>query len=147
MKYLLVLVSIVILFSFSTLSQECINYHKDFCPLPDYSFYYDQQSKGLDMFVGEKIRINIIFYASTDYYLSVCGHRKFKIIQFQIIDPDSKRILYDNAGEDYVDNIIIKNKNTRNLIVEVSIPRELNKVKKNDDKKCVGILLASRLNK
>lgn len=147
MKNILVLVFMVVSFSSSTLSQECIDYHKDFCPLPDYSFYYDQQSKGMDMFVGEKIRLNIIFYASTDYYLSVCGHRKFRTIQFQIIEPESKRVLYDNATEDYVDNIIIKNKNTRNLIVEVSIPRELNKVKKNDERKCVGLLLASRLNK
>lgn len=144
-KYPLSISSLLLLFLFASLySQECKDYHLAFCPIPDFTYYYNQQSRSTEISVGNTKEVHIIVYENTDYYISVCKHRKFNTLQFKLFTEDPRELLYDNATNAYSDTIKFSNQETRKLVIELSIPKE-----KNDPsdrkKRCAGVLIGSRM--
>ncbi|MDX9847867.1 MAG: hypothetical protein RBT74_12870 [Tenuifilaceae bacterium] len=125
--------------------QACGDFHTRSCPIPDFSYYYDQQSTSFALKVGESAEVNIVVFERSDYFLSVCSHKRFKNINIRILDDTpAKKVLYDNAAENYTDSVKFTNDVTKKLILEVSVPEKGNE--KNDGKeRCVGVLVAKRI--
>lgn len=128
-------------------AQKCVDFHTGYCPIPDYSFFYNQQSKSFELALGQSAEIRIIAYENTEYYISACAHRKYKRYQLRILeDNDNKSVLFDNSRMGYVDSVKFLNQTTRRLILEITVPEEGNNPESDDGKpKCAGILIATRL--
>ena len=91
---------------------------------------------------GQTSELNMVAYGGEEYYISVCAHRKFGDIQFKILeDNDSRTVLYDNSVDEFSTSIIFSNENTRNLIIEVTVPDG-----KSQERRCVGVLIQFRKN-
>jgi hypothetical protein len=97
------------------------------------------------MRIGQTKELRIIAYENTDYFVSACKHRKFNTLNFKIFeDSEEKKLLFDNSTNNYVDFIKFANKETRKLVIEISLPPEKNE--EGDNKmRCTGILVATRL--
>ena len=124
-------------------AQDCTDYHQFHCLFADYTFFYSRQSKSALFKPGQTSELKIIAYSGEDYYVSVCGHRKLGNIQFRILeDNPAKKVIYDNAMDEYSESVIFSNDVTRNLIIEVSVPevegRDAN------DRRCVGVVIQFR---
>lgn len=128
-------------------AQNCQEYHKHFCRIPDFSFFYNGQSKSADFAVGQTSELHFIVYEGMDYYISVCGHKKYKKIRWKILEDNEERtLLFDNLKQNYIDTVKFSIKNTRRFILEVSIPEVPENGEKGDPtKRCVGVLIGSRL--
>jgi hypothetical protein len=96
--------------------------------------------------VGDKKEIHIVAYENTDYFISVCKHRKFNTLQFKLFTDEPRELLYNNATNSYSDTLKFANRETRRLIIELSIPKDKNDA---DDRKkrCAGVLIGTRMHK
>ena len=142
MRFILVPVLTIIL-TIRSFTQDCTGYHQYHCLYGDYTFFYSRQSKS-DLFRrGQTSEFKIIAYGDEDYYISVCAHRKFGDIHFRIIeDSEDSTIIYDNANYEYSSNVIFTNESTRNLIIEVSVPKGAER--EMDERRCVGLVVQFR---
>lgn len=123
--------------------QDCTDYHQYHCLYGDYSFFYSRQSKSALFRPGQTSELKIVAYSGEDYYVSVCAHRKFGDIRYRILeDTPEKKLIYDNADDDYAETIIFTNEVTRNLIIEVSVPKGDERDAK--DRRCVGVVIQFR---
>lgn len=139
------LLFVLLALSFDAEAQACADFHTRSCPLPDFSYYYDQQSASFALKVGEKAEVNIVVFEKNDYYISICYHRRFDKVNLRILDDNpQKSVLYDNAAESYTDSVKFTNNETKKLILEVSVPEELNN-KSDTRQRCVGVLIAKRI--
>jgi hypothetical protein len=124
-------------------AQDCTDYHQYHCLYADYTFFYSKQSKSTLFRQGQVSELKIIAYSGEDYYISVCAHRKFGDVRFRIIEDNvGRRIIYDNASDDYSESVIFTNEVTRNLIIEVSVPEGDDK--SSTDRRCVGVVIQFR---
>jgi len=131
-----------LLFPLWVSAQDCTDYHQYHCLYSDYTFFYSKQSKSSLFQPGQVNELKIVAYGGEDYYIAVCAHRKFGNVQFRIIEDNSARkVIYDNANDDYSESITFSNETTRNLIIEVSVPE--NESNKND-RRCVGVVIQFR---
>jgi len=142
MKIILIPVLSIIL-TICSFPQDCTGYHQFHCQYGDYTFFYSRQSKSALFRRGQTSEFMIIAYGEEDYYISVCAHRKFGDLRFRIIeDSEDSTIIYDNADYEYTNQVIFTNESTRNLIIEVSVPkgseREMN------ERRCVGVVVQFR---
>ena len=126
-----------------TFAQDCTDYHQYHCLYADYTFFYSKQSKSALFKQGQVSELKIIAYSGEDYYISVCAHRKFGDIRFRILeDNPGRRVIYDNADNDYSESITFTNEVTRNLIIEVSVPE--GDSSSSNDRRCVGVVIQFR---
>lgn len=135
----------LILLSLSSivLGQDCSEYHKYHCMYGDYTFHISRQSKSALFKPGQTKELRITTYRGEDYYVSVCAHAKFGDIRFRILeDTPNRELIYDNASDKYVEDIIFSNEVTRNLIIEVSVPEADSR--RADDYRCVGVVIQHR---
>ncbi|NJK86687.1 MAG: hypothetical protein HC906_12680 [Bacteroidales bacterium] len=147
MKFFLQL-TLMLLLSNLVYSQDCTDYHQYQCTYADYSFFYSRQSKSFLTSKGQTTEIRIIAYEGEDYYVAVCGNKKFGKLQLRIIEDDAdKTVLYDNATNDYLESITFTNEATRNLILEVTVPSDQGTSKESKDLKCVGVVVQFRKTK
>ena len=124
-------------------SQDCTGYHEYHCLYADYTFFYSRQSKSALFQHGQTSELKIIAYGGEDYYIAVCAHRKFGNIHVRILeDTPGRKVIYDNADNDYSESVTFSNDITRNLIVEVSVPE--GDPKENSDRRCVGVVIEFR---
>jgi len=145
------LVRILLIFSLVTpvlsgVSQECAGFHTQTCPIPDFSYYYDQQSASFNLKVGDTAELQIVVFEKTDYYLSVCAHRRVNNVQIKVLEDSSDRtLLYDNIAEGFVDSVKFTNNSTRKIILEVMLPEQGNNRANDGKERCVGVLIAKRI--
>jgi len=124
-------------------AQDCTDYHQYHCLYADYTFFYSKQSKSALFKQGQSSEIKIIAYSGEDYYIAVCAHRKFGDIRFRILeDNPGRNVIYDNASDNYSESITFTNDNTRNLIIEVSVPEGEDAT--SSDRRCVGVVIQFR---
>lgn len=136
---------LLVLFFATTLaySQDCTGYQEYHCLYADYTFFYSRQSKSALFQHGQISDLKIIAYGGEDYYIAVCAHKKFGNVHFRILeDNPGRKVIYDNADDNYINNVTFSNDVTRNLIVEVSVvggdPKE------SSDRRCVGVVIEFR---
>lgn len=124
-------------------AQDCTDYHQYHCLYADYTFFYSKQSKSALFKQGQVSELKIIAYSDEDYYISVCAHRKFGEIRFRILEDNaSRRVIYDNADDNYSESITFSNAVSRNLIIEVSVPE--GDSNSSNDRRCVGVVIQFR---
>jgi len=124
-------------------SQDCTDYHQYHCLYGDYSFFYSRQSKSALFRPGQTSELKIVAYSGEDYYVSVCAHRKFGDIRYKILeDTPEKNVIYDNADDDFAKTITFTNEVTRNVIIEVSVPK--GDERNVNDRRCVGVVIQFR---
>ena len=139
----LLLFNALLLIPVIAFSQDCTDYHQYHCLYADYTFFYSRQSKSALFKRGQTSQLKIIAYSGEDYYVSVCAHRKFGDLHFRILEDNAgKKVIYDNADDEYSETITFSNEVTRNLIVEVTVP-DL-EAKGSDDRRCVGVVIQFR---
>jgi len=139
------LILLIALLSFPVISfgQDCTEYHQYHCLYADYTFFYSRQSKSTLFRPGQTNEMKIIAYSGEDYYVAVCAHRKFGNIHLRILEDNAnKKVIYDNAQDNYSEFITFSNNVTRNLILEVSVPLGDNKDTK--EARCVGLVIQFR---
>ena len=125
-------------------SQSCKDFHLGFCPIPDFTYYYNQQSQSMEFRVGEKKEVHIIAYENTDYFISICKHRKFNTLQLKLYTEDPRELIYDNSTNTFADTLKFANRETRRLVLELSIPKEKNDPKDRKER-CAGVLIGTRM--
>ena len=75
--------------------------------------------------------------------MAVCAHRKFGDIHFRILeDNPARKVIYDNATDNFSESITFSNDVTRNLIIEVSVPET--DASNANDRRCVGVVIQFR---
>lgn len=142
----LILVHLLFVPALSGTAQECADFHTQTCPIPDFSYYYDQQSASFNLKVGDTAELQIVVFEKTDYYLSVCAHRRVNNVQIKVLeDSPDRTLLYDNIAEGFVDSVKFTNNRTRKIILEVMLPEEGNKRASDGKERCVGVLIAKRI--
>lgn len=132
---------IVILSAFFNVlfAQDCTDFHTKSCPLPDFSYYYDQQSGSFQLKDGQTGELRVIVFEKTDYYVSVCTQKRHKNINLKILeDTPERKLIYDNSLDGYIDSIRFSNDVTKKLIFEVTVTNDKTEAKE----RCVGILIA-----
>jgi len=138
----LLLILLLMFIPVLTYAQDCTDYHQYHCLYADYSFFYSKQSKSSLFKPGQVSELKVVAYGGEDYYVAVCAHRKFGDVHFRIIEDNSARkVIYDNATDNYSESIIFSNDMTRNLIIEVSVPE--NDAGSNE-RRCVGVVIQFR---
>ena len=125
---------------FASYAQDCNDYHEFNCTFADWTYFYSRQSKSALFKRGQTSELRFIAYGGEDYFISVCTHRKFAPLAFKIYeDNEEKDLLYDNAGEGFINTVNFSNNRTRKLIIEVTVPTDANADPK--EMKCVGVLI------
>lgn len=141
----IILILFITLLSYPAISfgQDCTDYHQYHCLYADYTFFYSRQSKSALFRPGQTSEMKIITYSGEDYYVAVCAHRKFGNIHLRLLEDDAnKKVIYDNAQDNYSEFITFSNEVTRNIIIEVSVPMGNNK--EAEERRCVGVVIQFR---
>lgn len=145
MKNIKIFFSILfIISSFLTYGQNCPDYHIDHCRWADDSYLYSRQSRNALFIQGMSSEFSISVYDGEEYYISVQGDKKLGKIKIRVKEDNAKKtILYDNSNYKYENYFYFKNKNSRNLIIEVTSLAE-KKFSTSAERYCVGVLIEFR---
>jgi hypothetical protein len=125
-------------------SQECATYHEiGDCIMDrnrDYKIY--SQSRSATISVTDTVEFSIVFYGQKDYICSFCTHQKFYPVNFRLIDPDTREILYDNKDDNYIESLGVGFDVTRTIIIQVNVlARKAKPEEIRDYSSCIGLLL------
>jgi hypothetical protein len=125
-------------------SQYCNDFHQDYCPLPDFSFFYDKQSEDFSLMVGDSITMIIKAAENKDYFISVKAEGKGNNVRFRLTDNNpGKTLIFDNISDLQCDTFIFSNYVKRNLSLTMTL--QTTSTKKTGGKIfCMGVLIANR---
>lgn len=137
---------ILFLFSFFSIisySQDC-NYYSAManCRIimhRDYKIYLKSQYTTIG--INDTLTYNIVFNGQRDYVITLCADQEFYSINIKLLQPETRKVLYDNAKDDYFESLGIGFNNTQNMILKVTLLAKKNgKVKINrKEKACVSL--------
>jgi len=142
-RILLITLSLFVTGVFNLNAQDCSEYHQYHCVYNDYTFFYSRQSKSTLFQRGQTSSFSIVTYGGEEYYLALCAHRKFGDIHFRLLDESGEKVIYDNASSDYDPTLTFENEQTRNMIIEVTVPEGGGNER---ERRCVGVLVQFRKN-
>lgn len=125
---LFILANIVLLFfSINAFSQKCkgFHHHND-CWTSDIKNDYKQygQARSALLEINKKFTYQAIFYGKKDFKLLVCTEYGYYPVHYRLIDANTKEIFYDNAEDDYVEDVGFTLEKNLTLIVEIMILAE-----------------------
>lgn len=127
----------ILCYSFS-MAQNCQNYGTK-CDLIDNSYAKGSVSQGLKIAYGQMVSIVCMFYKGNENFISVCGEFDAGLIQFRILNFETKEVLYDNTDDNFKQNTSLWVEITVKAIIQLSAPNA--KYSFTEDK-CVGLLVA-----
>jgi hypothetical protein len=130
--------------SLAGIAQDCVDYHElGDCILDrqkGYKVY--SQSKSVSLSPKDTAELNVVFYGQKDYILSFCAHKKMYPIHFVLVDPQTKQVLYDNAGDKYIESLGLGFDATRTLLIRVDVlARKASEEEIRDYLGCLGLLI------
>jgi hypothetical protein len=128
----------------SALSQECSTYHEIGDCIMDRNKAYRiySQSRSAVISATDTIEFNIVFYGQKDYICSFCTHQKFYPVNFRLLDPDTRELLYDNKDDKYVESLGVGFDVTKNLIIQVNVlARKATPEEIKGYLSCIGLLI------
>jgi hypothetical protein len=106
----------------------------------EYKIY--SQSISAAISVTDTIEFNIVFYGQKDYICSFCTHRKFYPVNFRLIDPDTREILYDNKEDNFIESLGIGFDVSKTIIIQVIVlARKATPEEIQEYAGCIGLLL------
>jgi hypothetical protein len=140
---ILILFALIVFTPVVSNAQDCTDYHQYHCMYADYTFFYSRQSKSALFKQGQSSELKIVAYTGEDYYIAVCAHKKFGNIRFRLLeDNEGRKVIYDNATDNYAESLTFSNEVTRNMILEVSVPE--GDASDASDRRCVGVVIEFR---
>ena len=125
-------------------SQDCTTYHEvgDCIMDRDKAYKIYSQSRSAVISATDTIEFSIVFYGQKDYICSFCTHQKFYPVNFRLIDPDTREVLYDNKEDKYIESLGVGFDVTKTLIIQVSVLARKAKPEEIEDYlSCIGLLL------
>ncbi len=135
-------------FSFSQ-TGVCGQFHRKYCGVETKNggtgnWNYNAQSKSGLFNQGMTSKIRCVIYKGMDYRINVCCETTFgDKLSYKIFDAKTNEILYDNATAKNEPLFEFQSTATRQLIIEVSVPK--GSTDKTDhkpvDAACVGLLI------
>jgi hypothetical protein len=143
---IILIIFFVVSFYFQAYGQRCVNYHEKFCEIPDFTYYYNGQSKSGLFAKGQTSELKIVVFEGEDYFVSVCGEKKLGELRFRVLEDNNlKRVLFDNSQHGFVKTMTFTNTVTRKVVIEVTIPEGTDdKIDTPGEKHCAGVLIAFR---
>ncbi len=137
-------ISLLILLPVSTFAQDCVGYYEvGDCHMDmerGYKVY--SQSTSVTISAKDTVALNIVFYGQKDYIFSFCTHTKFYPVHFQIIEPETGNILYDNENDRYIESLGIGFDVTKSLTIKVNVmARRASEEEIEDYLGCLGLLI------
>lgn len=139
-----ILVILLLLVPFCSLSQDCENHHTEGDCRYDLQkgFKTYSQSKSVSLSPLDTIELNMVFYGQKDYILSFCTHRKLYPIHFILIDQQTQQILYDNEEDKYLESLGVGFDVTKSLTIKVDVlARESSEEEIKENIGCLGLLI------
>ena len=126
------------------LAQDCSTYHEVGDCIMDRNKEYKiySQSRSAVISATDTIEFNIVFYGQKDYICSFCTHQKFYPVNFRLLEPDTREVLYDNKDDNYIESLGVGFDVTKTLIIQVNVLAR--KAKPEEIKgylSCIGLLL------
>ncbi|MBI9065699.1 MAG: hypothetical protein JEZ09_00325 [Salinivirgaceae bacterium] len=134
--------------------RKCFGYQKDSCKISRNIFYkVHNESRSALFLKGQTSQTPITIYNGRDYRISLCwDHVLGNQIQFRLLDRETNDLLYDNATDEFSSDFEFTVTQTREIIIEISIPGssslveamgndELIIVRKDTDMGCLGVLI------
>jgi len=125
------------------MSQDCgENYKTGDCQMDrqrGYKVY--SQSKGVSITTEDTVEMNVVFYGQKDYIFTFCTDKDLYPVHFQILDPESGSLIYDNRDDRYIESLGIGFDVTKNLIFKINILATANSTgEQKESSGCLGIL-------
>ena len=145
-QFLSLLCLLVILPS-TSFAQDCVGYHElGDCNMDrqrGYKIY--SQSKSVIISALDTVDLNIVFYGQKDYIFSFCTHSKLYPVHFQLVDPETGDVLYDNENDRYLESVGIGFEVTKSLTLRVNVlARDATDVEVEEYVGCLGLLIQYR---
>ena len=122
-QFIYVLTFVLFLVPVGLQAQDCVGYHEvGDCMLDrQKGFKVYSQSKSVSMSLLDTVELNIVFYGQKDYILSFCAHKKMYPIHFNLIDPETGLVLYDNTNDKYIESLGIGFDVTKSLLIKMDV--------------------------
>ena len=146
---LLILTNVILLFWFSnTYSQRCKGFHHhDDCWTKDIKKDFKQygQARSAVLEINQSFTYQAIFYGSKDFKLLICTEFGYYPVHYRLINPETQKVFYDNAEDDYVESVGFTTDKNIKLIIEVTIlAEEIEPEDAKDIRICAGIQILWR---
>ncbi|HCC29971.1 MAG TPA: hypothetical protein DEQ03_07955 [Marinilabiliales bacterium] len=106
--------------------RKCFGYQRDSCTTSKNIFYkVHEESRSALFLKGQTSSTRFTIYNGRDYRISLCWDPVLgSQIKFKLIDAQSQTVLYDNATEQYSSEFEFTTTQTRDILIEVTIPGE-----------------------
>jgi len=152
MKYFLTLI-IIAVFSTTIYAQAsvCGQFHRKFCVLDGNkpgAWQYNAQSKSGLFNQGMVSKLRCVIYKGMDYRISVCCETLIgDKVSYKIFDSRTNELLFDNATAEDTQTFEFASVSTRQLIIEVVVPKGATEKYKHKaaDAACVGLLIEHKI--
>ena len=142
MKSTLRVLVIIMIFSSISLTgwAQCKGFAKKICKLELSPYVHDGNYHAAILTEGEEAELYKTFYSDQEYRIAICGSEALPNVQFKIID-NNRKVLYDNADNDYSITWDFKLEASQQLKIAVKIPvNESNSEMATPQSGCVAIM-------
>lgn len=116
---------LVIMIIFSSISYsgwaQCKGFAKKICKLELSPYVHDGNYHAAILTEGEEAELYKTFYSDQEYRIAICGSEALPSVQFKIID-NNRKVLYDNADNDYSTTWDFRLEDSQQLKIAVKIP-------------------------
>lgn len=132
------------LVSINSIGQDCDRFNRwaECRPrINDYTIYL--QPKSIAIGINDTLTFNVVFEGNRDYILSFCANKLYSPIHVKLLNLGTRKLIYDNATDDYPESIGIGFYKTQTIIVKISLMADLLGDEKLDryDIVCVGMIM------
>ena len=149
----ILLLSFLTAISVSLFSQAgvCGQFHRTNCSVSkkgeNAGWTYNAQSKSGLFNQGMTSKIRVVVYKGMDYRINVCCETSLGAkLGYKIMDSKTNEILYDNATTENDPLFEFQSESTRQLIIEVTVPKGNTEESKHKPvgAACVGLLIENK---
>lgn len=131
----------------------CGQFHRKYCTVETKhggkgDWMYNAQSRSGLFNQGMTSKIRCVIYKGMDYRINVCCDAAFgDKLNYKIFDARTSELLYDNATAQNEPLFEFQSTATRQLIIEVEVPRGATEADKHKpmDAACVGLLIEHKV--
>jgi hypothetical protein len=86
-----------------------------------YKYKFFKQSSSSEITYKDTVEFHLTLLGNTDYIFFLCTMENYEPVRFRIIDTDNDLLIYDNKLQEYIDNMKLKLKDTRNFIIKAEV--------------------------
>jgi hypothetical protein len=151
MRYFLSILAVLTTSALFSQQSVCGNFHRKYCefePEKGAKWQYNAQSKSGLFNQGMVSKLRCVIYKGMDYRISVCCETILgDKVNYKIFDARTNELLFDNKAAEDAQNFEFQSVSTRQLIIEVMVPKGATEKEKHKstDAACVGLLIEHKL--